>query len=34
MNYSLFIMVRKEMVSMKVKGQLGTAHAASSLLSS
>jgi hypothetical protein len=33
-NYSLFIMVPKEMVSMKVKGQLRAAPIASSLLSS
>jgi hypothetical protein len=34
MNYSLFIMVLKEMVSMEVKGQPGAAPAASPLLSS
>jgi hypothetical protein len=34
MNYSLFIMVTKEMVSMEVKGQQGMALAASPLLSS
>jgi hypothetical protein len=34
MNYSLFIMVLKEMLSMELKGQLGAALVASPLLSS
>jgi hypothetical protein len=32
MNYSLFIMVMKKMMSLEAKGQSGVAHAASPLL--